>query len=197
MTHGTEAQRFAGQRLGAVAIIRRGRRISGWRGWRDGAEELPTAGQLVAAMAGTEEAVIPNPVEPGRQHVQEKAANEFRGGERHGFLGLRGVGPVVLVGEADLVILDVEQPVIGDRHAVRVSPDVVDDLLWPRERSLRVDDPVGLPHGSERPQPGWPMPQRLQRADETERAPVIGGLEVLEEQAMVRRVSAVARKRMP
>lgn len=113
-------------------------------------------------MASAEEAVIPNAVEAGRQHVQQKAADEFPGGERHRLLGLRGISPVVLVGEADLVTLDVEQPVIGDCHAVRVAPDVVDDLLWPCKRSLGVDDPLGVACLSERARPGGPILQRLE-----------------------------------
>src|SRR5215204_750988 len=87
-----------------------------WRADRRGrAEELPTAGELVSAMACAEKAVIPNAVEAGRQHVEEKAADEFLRGERQGLLGVRGIGSVVFIGEADVVTLDVEQPVIGDR----------------------------------------------------------------------------------
>ena len=75
---GQTRREIAGERLGAVAIVRRGRRVCGRRDRPGGAEELPTAGELVSAMASAEEAVIANAVEAGRQHVQQKAADEFR-----------------------------------------------------------------------------------------------------------------------
>jgi len=126
MTHGADRQGMAGERLGAVAIVDQ-RRVGGWRDRRGEAEELPTAGQLGLAMASAEEAVASNAVEAGPQHVEQKATDELPGGKRHGLLRRRGIGPLVPIGEADLITLHVEQPVIGDRHAVRVAPDVVDD----------------------------------------------------------------------
>lgn len=78
------------------------------------------------------------------QDVEQKAADEFAGGERRRLRSLRGIGTVVLVGEADAAILDVEQPVIGNRHAMSVATDVVEDLLWAAEWPLGVDDPFGL-----------------------------------------------------
>ena len=57
------------------------------------------------------------------------------GGERHGLLARR-VGSIVLVAEAHVVVVDVEQPVIGDRDAMGVATDVVEHLLRPGERPL-------------------------------------------------------------
>jgi hypothetical protein len=42
-------------------------------------------------------------------------------GSHRFLLGVRGIGSVVFIGEADVVTLDVEQPVIGDRDAVGVN----------------------------------------------------------------------------
>ena len=115
--------------------------------------------------------------------MEEKAADEFPGGERHGLLGLRGIGTVVLVGEADVVMLDVEQPVIGDRDAVRAATDVVEDLLGPRKRPLGVDHPLGMTRLSERARPGGPILQRLEGSHEAQGASVVDGLQVLQEEA--------------
>lgn len=71
------------------------------------------------------------------------------------------VGPVILVGETDLAAVHVEQSMVADRDAVRVTTDVVHDLLRPGERSS-VHDPLGLPQRRERRRPRRPIPQGLE-----------------------------------
>ena len=79
--------------------------------------------------------------------------------------------------------VDVEQPIIGDRHAVRVATDVVEDLWRSCEGPLGVDHPLSLPQHGERARPGWPIPWWHQRSMEAERLGVVRGLEVLQEEA--------------
>ena len=128
------------------------------------AQELAAACQFLGAMASAEEAVLTNPVKPRRQHVQQKAANEFRGGEGHRLGGLRRIGAVVLIGEAHLVMVDITDPIVGDRDAMRVPADVIEDLLRPGEGAFGVDDPLDLPHGCEIARPGVRIVERVKRA---------------------------------
>lgn len=48
----------------------------------------------------------------------------------------------VAVGKADLPIADIDETVIGDGHAMRVAPEIFNDVLRTLERALGVDDPV-------------------------------------------------------
>jgi hypothetical protein len=48
----------------------------------------------------------------------------------------------IAVGKADLPITDIDNTVIGDGHAMRVAPEILEDVLRPFEGTLGVDDPV-------------------------------------------------------
>ena len=48
----------------------------------------------------------------------------------------------IAVSQADVPISDIDDAVIGDGHAMRVAPDIVDDLLRAFEGPLGIDDPV-------------------------------------------------------
>jgi len=61
--------------------------------------------------------------------VEEHAPDEFRRVEGHRVRRLRGGGAVVLIAEAHVVVVHVEQPLVGDRRAVRVPTDIFQDLL--------------------------------------------------------------------
>ena len=60
-----------------------------------------------------------------------------------------GIGAVVLVAEADVAVVHVEQPLVGDRHAVPVAADVFEDLWRTGEGPFGVHDPVRVPRGCE------------------------------------------------
>ena len=87
-----------------------------------------------AKMADTHEAV--------GQDMEEKAAGEFFGIEGHRFQ------PVfvssVSVAKSDLAVLDFEDAVIGERDAVGVAAEVIEDGLRGAERLFRVDVPALL-----------------------------------------------------
>jgi hypothetical protein len=48
----------------------------------------------------------------------------------------------ITIGKADLLIADVDDAVIGDGHTMRVTPEILDDVLRACEGPLGVDDPV-------------------------------------------------------
>lgn len=183
MTRGADPERGGGQRRGAVAIVGGVWWTCVRRRRRSAAEQGATSGQLLGAVAWGEPAVVANPVEARRQHVQQEPPDELGGGERHCLGGPRGLGTIVLVGEPHLAVLDVEQPIIRDRDAVRVAADVGEHLVRTREGALGIDDPVGALRGRQRVCPRRSVTQRVQRAAQAEGARIIGGVEVLQEQA--------------
>jgi hypothetical protein len=80
-------------------------------------------------------------VEAGRQHVQEKAADELGGVERHGLEPVAAFDPIVLPLEGDALVVERDEPGVRDRDAVGVAGEIGEDGLRPGERPLGVDDP--------------------------------------------------------
>ena len=80
-----------------------------------------------------------NAAEPFRQHVEQEATDELIGVERH-HLGLV-VGAIILPTEADPTVLAGEKPIVCDRDAMGVAPQILEHLLWPGEGTLGIDDP--------------------------------------------------------
>ena len=56
---------------------------------------------------------------------------------------------VVLPVKADLAVLQIDQPLIADRNAVRVSRQVLEYLLWSARWRFGVHDPLGSGAGPE------------------------------------------------
>ena len=141
---GARQQRNPRENLVAIAIVSR-RCHEGDRFEAPHVEELSASGEFRVTVPIPKEAVIPNPVESRRQHVEQKPTDEFGRGQRHRLLGLRAVGAVVLIAEADVAVVDIDQPRVGDGDAMGVAADVVEHLLRTRKRRFRVDDPFSLP----------------------------------------------------
>jgi hypothetical protein len=57
-------------------------------------------------------------VEAGWQHVDEEAANELVGGERHLLVSIAALDAIVLPLEGYNVIIDRDQTSVGDYYAV-------------------------------------------------------------------------------
>src|SRR5262249_15619207 len=106
-----------------------------------------------------QEAEMPNPLEAARQDMQQEAAAEF-----HGVEGPRAKPVamlIVLVTQAHLAVFEGEQPLVGDRHAMRITGQILQDMLWGAEGLLRVDHPFGRVEAGQEVVPRW---QRRQRA---------------------------------
>src|SRR4051794_6731218 len=73
--------------------------------------------------------------------MEQKSSDELVGGQGHRF-GLI-VMPIVLPLKSNLIVVDCEQSVIGDGHAMRIAAYVIQHLLWSGERALCVDHPLG------------------------------------------------------
>ena len=67
-----------------------------------------------------------------RQHVKQEVADEFRRVEPHH--ALCGFMAVVFPAERHVSISDVDQAIVRDGDAMRVTPQVAEDELRPAER---------------------------------------------------------------
>ncbi len=75
---------------------------------------------------------------------------------------------VVLVGKGHVLAVEGEQPVIADRHAMGVAPEIAQDGGRATEGRLGVDDPVGLEERVDEGAPRGRGPQVLAAAGEVE-----------------------------
>lgn len=105
--------------------------------------------QLAFAVAIAQEPVVADAVESTGEHVEEESPDELLGRERHDLLLI--VVSIVPPVETDLSVFDGHDPMVGNRHSVRVAPDVVHHLLGSREGRLGVDDPFDIAHTIEMP----------------------------------------------
>jgi hypothetical protein len=126
---------------------------------------------------------VADAAEAGGQHMQQEAADELVGSERHRLALVAAA--VVLPAEADAAVLAREQAAVGDGDPMRVAPEVVEYLPWPGERPLGIDDPGD---GAQRPDvrtESRRVAQACDLAEEGQAAGLEGGLKTIEEQAAV------------
>jgi hypothetical protein len=116
----------------------------GMRSWD--VEELPCSREVVLALAFGEETVVTNAMETGREDVDEKAANEVVGSERHHLDACGSIDAVVLPLEGDAVV-DGDEAAVGDGDAMGITRHVAQHLLGVPERLLGVDGPIGVAQG--------------------------------------------------
>ena len=70
--------------------------------------------------------------------------------------------------------------IVGDRDAMRVPPDIVEDLLRSGERAFGIDDLVDLPPRREIPRPRVRIAERLERAGDVQPTGVECGVKLRE-----------------
>ena len=107
-----ERRRFVG--LSAFCIISlglRGRRI----------EQLACPRDVLGARGAGEETVVADAVQASWQDVDEEATDELARGERHDLVAGAAVGSIVLVFEGDALLVERDQPAVGDGDAVGVA----------------------------------------------------------------------------
>ena len=151
----------------------------GRRGGRLG-QDLPAPRELGLAGTVGQEAKVSDADEPAGDDMEQEAANELLGVQRH-HLHAVAVG-VVLPAEAHAPVVEAEEPVVGEGHAVGVAAEVLEDLLGAGEGPLGVHDPVGLPELIEPRREGVGLGEGGGRSGEGERALREGapeGVEVL------------------
>ena len=102
---------------GAIALAAR-------RGWVGHAKEL--AGQCDAGgpIAVGQEAIVTDAVKPVGQHMDQEAADELVGIERHQLVASVGLGPIILPFEGHALAVDGDEPAVGDGDAMGVAGQV-------------------------------------------------------------------------
>lgn len=95
-----------------------------------------------------EEVGVPNTHEARRQDVEQKAPQEFLGGQRHDLLPI--VIGVVLPAEADDPVDEVDEAGVGDRDAMGIASEVGEHPVGSAKRRLGIHHPgLGVECGQE------------------------------------------------
>ncbi len=129
-------------------------------------------GELGSAMAVGHEAEMADAVETVGQRVNKEAANELLGLELHDFC--RAVLTVILPGEGDMIVVESNEPAVGNRDAMGVAAEIGQDLCGSAEGPLGVNNPVDASHGFDATRESVGPGQRRKIAEETQGAGVEG-----------------------
>jgi hypothetical protein len=85
-------------------------------------EKFAAKRELGGAMAVGHEAEMADAVEAVGQCVKKEAADELMGFESHDFC--RAVLAVILPGEGNMILVECDEPAIGDRDAMGVAAEI-------------------------------------------------------------------------
>ena len=156
---------------GGDGLRRRGRRRQGL------AEEVPAARQLGLPGAVGEDAEVPNADKVLGDDVEQEAADELLGRQRHDVHAVTVA--VVFPAKAHDTGLEIGEAVVGEGDAVGVAPEVLEHLLGTGEGGLGVDHPVLLAEGSEPRGEGARGGEHVGESERPRSRGTIEGLEVL------------------
>ena len=111
---------------------------------------------------------VANADKAGGKHVEEEATQELLHGQSPQALlvTMPGVSPA----EGDLVVLEGDQTVIGDGHAVGIAAKITENLFWARAGRFAVDHPVMTEEGRKERREGLAFRQKLEVAVEAQAA---------------------------
>src|SRR5215471_980577 len=91
-----------------------------------------------------EEAVVTDAMKSVGQDMDQEAADELVGVERHKLIASVALGPVILPFESDALAGEGDEPAVGNRSAVCVAGKIGEDGVGSAKRSLGIDDPFDL-----------------------------------------------------
>src|SRR5229473_2194999 len=98
-------------------------------------------------MAVGHKAEVADAVKTVGQRVKKEAANELVGLELQYLC--RAVLAVILPREGNMIVVEGDEPAVGDRDPMGVAAEISQDLGRPAERLLGVDDPIEAPRRSD------------------------------------------------
>ena len=150
----------------------------GGRFWWRSLERLATAGEVNGLGTVGQKTEMADAHEAGRQHVEQKPADELAGVERHGFL-LAGIFAIP-VGERDAPFFNRENSVIGNSGAVSIAAQIGEDDFRRGKRPLGVDHPFLLSDARKELPERARFCQRRDAAVKDEFAAGVGGSEEVE-----------------
>ncbi len=96
-----------------------------------------------------QQSVVADALQPFSEDMNEEAPDELAGSERHGLPSLRALGAIVLGAERNATVAYRDNAALRDGDAMRVAREVAQNLFWPRERRLAVDDPLAIAQRSQ------------------------------------------------
>src|SRR5262249_3159701 len=115
-------------------------RVVGRIGWRRSCQQSSAEGKQRAAPAIGQNAEIANARKTPRKNMFQEAAQKLVMSQRH--LPPFAAMGIVFPEERPLAVGDINQPMIGDRHTMRVPRQVMQHVLGSTEGTLGVDHPV-------------------------------------------------------
>ena len=123
-------------------------------------------------MAG-EQAVVADAMEAGWQDMDEEAADELFGGERHDLGAVAAFSAVVLPCEGDAGMIGGDQAAVGDGDAVGLARQIGQDGRWSAERRLAVNHPFDPAQRGQVGSAGLALGKRGVSAEEVEGASLV------------------------
>ena len=136
--HGAGAERTA-QLSGDLRVACAGR----------SAELNAAACKRISALAVGEKSEVANANQPLWQNVDQESAQKLFCGNSHYFL--LAAMRIVFPAKRHSIILKGDESMVGDRDAMGIARQVVQNMLRTAERRLGVDDPVLLEKLSQKP----------------------------------------------
>ena len=82
------------------------------RRWCGHSKQLPSTRNIGLAACAGEETVVTDAVEALWKNVEQKAADELVGAERHDALAVRAIAAVIFVAERDTMLVERDQPTV-------------------------------------------------------------------------------------
>ena len=112
--------------------------------WSRDVEQLTRSGEVLGAPAVGEETVVADAVETVGQDVDQEAADELVGVERHKLVASVALGPVILPFESDALAVEGDEPAVGNGDPVSVARQVGEHCVRSAKRPLGIDHPFEL-----------------------------------------------------
>ena len=112
-------------------------------------QKTASQGDIVGTVAIGEKAVVADAVESFWKDVDQEAPDEFMDIEGHDLVALRPLGSIILPGEGDGLVVDADEPTVGDGDPVGIAGEIGEHRHGPGERLLGMNRKVDLVEGLE------------------------------------------------
>src|SRR6516225_4569487 len=122
-------------------------------------------------------------VETVWQYVDQKAADDLIGAERHQLVASLALGAVILPFEGHALAVEGDEPAIGNSNPVRVAGKVGEDSVGYAKRSLDIDHPFARAQWGEVTVECWRLRQGGLVGKELQAPGLVGGGQPFQKQA--------------
>ena len=107
-------------------------------------EQFPAEGEIANSIAVAEQTIVANPLEAGRNDMEEKAADELVVRQRHLARELRFGRAIILILKRHLPVFKSGQTLVAEGDPMGVPSEILNDLLGAAEGRLGINDPFAL-----------------------------------------------------